>query len=247
MKKFNFLLVLVVSLVALSCARKETEMTILTENYPPLSYVEDGVVSGYGAEIVAAIQEELNTDVTPQLMDWEKAYQRALNEKNIVLFTMERTPEREELFHFIGPLGENTAFFYARADSEIELQDLAAAREVSSIATTKDWFTEQHLIEQGFTNLVSSVDPVQTLHMVMNEEAELGVFTDITFPELVLSAGYEPTDLVPVLSLMSSHYYIAISRGTDSSIVEKWENAFAALQNDGTVAAIHDKWFPRID
>lgn len=247
MRKFFCLFLLVISLLAVSCARKGSELTILTENYPPLSYVEDGVAKGYGADIVAAIQHKLNTDFTPQLLDWDEAYQRALNERNIVLFTMEKTPEREDLFYFIGPLGKNTAFLYARADSKIELAELDDAKKISSIATTTNWFTEQYLIEKGFTNLVSKPDPVETLRMVINQEAELGVFTDITFPELALSAGYDPADLKPVFELMSSEYYIAISKKTDSSIVEKWENAFADLQNDGTVNSIYERWFPKAD
>jgi len=81
MKKLNCLLILFITLLALSCIRKDNELTILTEHYPPLSYVEDGVAKGYGADIVAAIQKELNTDVTSQLLDWDQAYQKALNEK----------------------------------------------------------------------------------------------------------------------------------------------------------------------
>jgi len=158
---------------------------------------------------------------------------------------MEKTPERENLFYFIGPLGENIAFLYARADSEIEFHDLDDAKKISSIATTTNWFTEQYLIEKGFTNLLSKADPVKTLHMVMNQESELGIFTDITFPELAQSAEYESTDLKPVLEIMSSEYYIAISRKTDSSIVENWENALANLQSNGTVDSIYDEWFPR--
>jgi len=47
---------------------QDHELSILTENYPSLSFEEDGVVSGYGADVVIAIQKILGTDLTyPQL------------------------------------------------------------------------------------------------------------------------------------------------------------------------------------
>lgn len=241
--KLFLLLILFLSLLAISCAPKGAELTILTENYPPLSYIEDGEVTGYGADVVAAIQKKLRTDVKPLLIDWDRAYERALNEENIVLFTMEKTPEREELFYFIGPLGKNSAFLYARADAQIQINELEEAKKVSAIATTRNWFTEQYLMERGFTNLLREADPINTLHMLMNRSAELGVFTDVTFPELVRAAGYRLEELRPVFEMMSSEYYIAISKSTDQKIVEKWEKAFAALQKDGTIDGIFGKWF----
>ncbi len=246
--KNSILLVLgLICIFFVSCTRQENELIILTEHYPPLSFVENGVTSGYGADVVAAIQNELNTNIEPELMEWDKAYQRALVEKNIVLFTMEKTPEREAHFYFIGPLGENTTFFYALAENPIQLKDLEAAKAVSAIATTKDWFTEQHLIDQGFTNLKSHSDPIQNIRMLINKETELGVFTDVTFPQLAKSAGIDPNTLRPVLDLMSSEYYIAISKKTDLSVIKKWENAFNTLVANGELESIRGKWFPQGD
>jgi hypothetical protein len=50
MKKCIVFLALVLLLLSISCTKKNREMTILTENYPPLSYAENGVVTGVGAE-----------------------------------------------------------------------------------------------------------------------------------------------------------------------------------------------------
>lgn len=233
-------------LLFVGCARKETPLTILTEDYPPLSYLENGKVTGFGAEVVAAIQKELQTAYQPSLVDWDEAYQRALNEPNIVLFTMDKTPEREDKFHFIGPLGESVASFYALAGSEIKLPDMEAAKSVKSIATTTDWFTEQYLKEKGFTNLNSDPDPKQAIQSLMEKKSELSIFTDITYPRLAQEAGIDPAALKPLLELMRSQYYIAISKQTDAKIVEKWRQAFAKLDQEGTLKTLKEKWFPPV-
>lgn len=244
MKQAVILIIAIISILSMSCSKKNTDMTILTENYPPLSFLEDGVVTGYGAEVVAAIQAELKTSAAPQVLAWDEAYNRALSEANVVLFTMEKTPEREALFNFIGPLGDNTAYFYALASNPIELADLEAAKTAGNITTTTNWFTEQFLKEQGFTNLLSKADPSDNLRMLMSKEADLGVFTDVTFPQLCEEAGVVADSLRPVLQIMQSQYYIAISKATAPEIVKQWETAFSTIQQNGTLENIHSKWFP---
>lgn len=244
MKKASLLLMVLGVLIFVSCARKETPMTILTEDYPPLSYLENGVVTGYGADVVAAIQAELQTKAVPELMNWDAAYKRALTEPNVVLFTMEKTPEREDKFFFIGPLGDNISSFYTLKDSELAVPDLKTAQGVKAIATTTDWFTEQYLKEQGFTNLVSKPDPKDDIRMLTDKVADLSVFTDVTYPQIAKDAGIDPAALKPVLELMKTEYYIAISKQTDPKTVGRWREAFAKLQRDGSLKAIKDKWFP---
>ncbi|GAB1365679.1 MAG TPA: transporter substrate-binding domain-containing protein [Candidatus Cloacimonas sp.] len=245
MKKCVVFLALVLLLLSISCTKKNREMTILTENYPPLSYAENGVVTGFGAEVVAAIQKELKTNSTPVLLKWDEAYQRALSEPNVLIFTIEKTPEREGKFNFIGPLGANTTYFYALAESKIDLADLEAAKQVTSIATTTNWFSEQLLMEKGFTNLYSKADPVETLKMLTSKEADLAIFTDISFPQLCQVAGVSPSAFKPVLEVLQSEYYIAISKSTDPKDVLQWEKAFVKLSADGTLASLKNKWFPQ--
>lgn len=244
MKKALLFIAISLALFAFSCSRKEVRMTILTENYPPLSYIQDGKVTGYGADVVAAIQEELGTDFAPRLTSWEEAYETALKEPNVVIFTIEKTPDRVDKFYFIGPLGANTSSFYALRENEVTLETIEDAKAVDKIATTKDWFTEQYLKEQGFTNLVSRETPYENIEMLLKGEADLALFTDITYPEITKAAGIEPAELKPVLRLFSSEYYIALSNETDTQIILEWEQAFAKIEKDGTLQKIKDKWFP---
>ncbi len=243
MKKTMLTLLAILALFCVSCTRKNVEMTILTENYPPLSFIENGVVTGYGADVVAAIQTELKTKAVPQILAWDDAYTRALTEPNVVLFTLEKTEERADKFFFLGPLGANTSYFYSLAANPLVLPDLEAAGKVKSISTTTNWFTEQFLKQKGFTNLSSKPDPLDNMKSVINKEAELGVFTDVTYPQLCKEAGVSPDTLKPVLELMKSEYYIAISKATDPKIVKEWETAFAKIKDNGSLENLRNKWF----
>ena len=243
MKKLHILMLLCIALFCMSCNHKEkVTLTLLTEDYPPLSFLKDGEVSGYGADVVAAIQKELGTSYVPMIMSWDEAYHRALFDANVVLFTMERTPEREGKFHFIGPLGTNTTYFYALASNQEAFNSLEDVRRVKAIATTTSWFSEQVLREKGFDNLVSKPFPVATLKQLENQETELALFTDITFPQICKDAQLDPDRFKPVLELMHSQYYIAISKGTDEKIVKMWQTAFDKIKKEGILEVLKQKW-----
>lgn len=243
MKKIVILFAALVLLLA-ACGKKEPELSLVTEDYPPLTFLQDGQLTGYGSEVVAEIQGKLGTNFQPQIMSWDKAYEKALSEPNVVIFTIEKTREREDLFYFVGPLGANTASFYIRKDSALEISDLAAAKALESIATTSNWFTELYLKSNGFTNLISKEDPKENIRMVMDGEAQASVFTDLSYHLLAEELGVDSSELKAVLPLMTTEYYIGISKTTDATIVQKWQDAFEELVAEGRIEELKAKWLP---
>jgi polar amino acid transport system substrate-binding protein len=243
---YKNLLVITIATVLLvlgACSKAPQKIQILTENYPPLSFEQNGEITGFGSDVVNAIQAELGTKHAIRIMDWDDAYATALRESNVILFTMDKTPEREDKFHFIGPLGSNVASFYANRDNMTVPVDIEQAKSYSSIATTTDWFTEQYLKEEGFENLSSNADPLQAVKLLADQKADLAVFTDVTLPELCKEAGVDIDSFTPVLELLSTDYYIAISKTTDVKTVEDWQKAFATIKERGELAKLHSKWF----
>lgn len=244
MNKMLIILCVFTLLFCLSCAKKQPEVTLLTENYPPLTYLDGDIVTGYAAEIVNAMQKVMKTDYKPTVLTWDKAYQRAISEPNIVIYSMERTDEREDKFHWIGPLGVNKTFFFSLANSELDISNLDEAKEVGAIGTVTDWFSEQYLKDKGFTNLVSSPNPTEVIEMLMNKKVDMIAFTDLSCKMIAEKARYSYSDLMPQFEFMSTGYYIGISKQTDARIVDKWEKAFQAIQRDGVISKQKARWFP---
>lgn len=242
MKKATLFVICILLVMLFSCTRKQTPLTILTEDYPPLSFAAGDSISGYAADVVASIQTVLKINYKPILVNWDDAYKRVISEPNIVLFSMDRTPEREELVHWIGPLGENKTFFYVYKDSPLQTITLEEAKKLKAIATTTNWFSEQYLKNQGFDNLVSSPKPSDSIKQLVTGRVELSVFSELTFPKIAEDAGYVPDDFRPILELMSSSYYIAISKGTDPKVIADWTKAFEQIKADGTLEKLKAKW-----
>ncbi|MHC1706600.1 MAG: substrate-binding periplasmic protein [Bacteroidales bacterium] len=220
-------------------------LQVYTEQYPPLTFRgNNGEVTGFGTDVVREIMKrnQVYEDITLSL--WSNGYELALNNPNFCLFTMDRTPIRETLFQWVGPIGVNTTWFYTKAGSGIVIASLEDAKSLNAVGTVTSWFSEQYLISLGFTNLVSDPDPKVMTEKLMNGEIDAFVCTDVTFPDILRSLGYQYSQVVPSFALMSSDYYIAFSKSTPVSTVNEWQSTLQKIKQDGTYTAIYHKWFP---
>ena len=241
MKKIGYFCLILSLLVLSGCAcptqkniKGNSEIQMLTEEYPPVTFMKDGKVTGFVTDVVREIIARQGIPDTIQLTSWDVAYKTALSNPNVVLFSTEKTEKREKLFQWVGPVGKNSAIFYAKKGSGIKIKSLAEARKVAAIATTTDWFTEQDLKSKGFTNLVSSPVPATSVKQLMSGKVQLSIFTDITVPEIVKNAGYTMDDLEPVFTVSNTYFYIAVSLGTPAETVQKWQSVLDGLKADGT-------------
>ena len=150
------------------------ELTILTENLPPLNYVEDGTLVGPAVEIVQEIQRRVGSNEKVQVYPWARAYKMALEEENIILFGMARTEEREDQFYWIGPIAGKRDILAARKDSGIRINNLEDAIKVSHIGTLRDDAKERFLKKHGFTNLVPTHDDQRNAKNLFSVELTYG-------------------------------------------------------------------------
>jgi polar amino acid transport system substrate-binding protein len=218
-------------------------LQIYTEQYPPLSYINNiGEISGFGADIVGEIMKRNTIFAKIRLSNWENGYNLALNNPNFCLFTMDRTELRENLFQWIGPIGTNTTWIYTKAGSGVTISSVEDARHLQKVGTVSSWFSDQYLREQGFTNLVSDDDPAVMAEKLLNNEIDAFVCSSVTFPYILKELDYQYSEVIPSVSLMSSDYYIAFSTNTPISTISLWQTTLDAMKLDGTYDAIFQKW-----
>lgn len=214
-----------------------------TEQYPPITFRDkSGSITGFGTDIVREIMKRNQTFGEIRLSSWSNGYNLALYHPNICLFTMDQTVSREPLFKWVGPIGSNVTYIYTKSGSGITLNSLNEAKSLNSIGTVSSWFSDQYLRNQGFTNLVSDSDPAVMTQMLINGEIDAFVCTSVTFPSILRELGYGYESVVPSVPIISSDFYIAFSKSTPTSLVERWQSSFLAMKSDGTYNAIFDRW-----
>jgi ABC-type amino acid transport substrate-binding protein len=218
------------------------ELTILTENLPPLNYLREGKLVGPSVEIVREIQQRVGSNEVIEVFPWARAYQLALEKKNVVLFGTTHTKDREDLFKWVGPLATKRDILLAKKGNELKVQSLEDAKKVSRIGTLRDDTRERLLKKHGFTNLYSVSDEQNNAKKLMLGRIDLWAYKKPGWKTVCELAGIGPEEFVEVLDLREIDVSIAFSRKTSDAIVNKWRDAFKEMLSDGTIVRIRAQW-----
>lgn len=228
----------------LAATAAASELVLVTEESPPLNYTENGKLTGATTEVVREITRRLGISSTIKVMPWARGYKLALSQPDVALFTTAQTPERQTLFHWVGPLYSVRLGFYARKRDRIRIDTLDDARQAGAIATYKDDFGEQVLKSLGFTNLDSSNSPQSNIRKLMSDRVDLWFFYNVSAHQVAREAGIDPGDIELVYTHKKYFSYIAFSKSTSAEIVEQWQDVLDEIKADGTYWWLTSKWLP---
>ncbi|GFM37941.1 substrate-binding periplasmic protein [Desulfovibrio psychrotolerans] len=215
-------------------------LQVLTEELAPLNYTRQGEVRGVCAEVVREIIRRTRTH-TPsgiRVLPWSRAYAKALATPNVALFSTVRSPEREDLFHWVGPIYTSHVVMFKRRGHPVHIASLEDARSLT-VGVLQDYFEQQYLQQRGFTNLyIVPGAPEQMVHLLSKDRIDLWFQSWPTGTFAAARAGKAPDWLEVVLEVTDEQLYIAFSRDTDSKIIDEWTASLEAMKSDGSYDAI---------
>lgn len=215
---------------------------LMTELSPPTSMLEGNEVIGSGTEKVAEIMARTGTPYSMDLLPWKRAYLALQQRPDACLFSTTRTPEREALFHWVGPTDEGDWVLLGRAGRDYHLRSLEDARKLR-IGTASGDARDTYLRERGFL-----VDPAP--NDVLNADKLLADRIDLWAGSLkrgnaVLRRVDWADKIVPVLVFNKIRVYLACNRKVPADLVARMNTAVEAMQRDGTMRRIdlkYEKW-----
>ncbi|MFZ6724859.1 substrate-binding periplasmic protein [Undibacterium sp. MH2W] len=223
-----------------------TELTVVTENLPPLNYEINGVVTGYATEVIQAVLKKANIQTTISLMPWARAYQTTLTQPNTLLYSTTRTPEREELFEWIGPISSRQIYLYKlKSRRDIQLKSIADSTQykvglVREMAATKEYLTVSGIAESHVDFAPTSDSNVKKLLL---GRTDLIVSQDWGAAFLMKSLQRDPAELQPVWLLDDKNsYYFAMNKQSDPALIQKIRGAFNKVQQSGLLEKLRNKY-----
>lgn len=225
-------LLLVGVFVLIACAGpvQPDKLRVLTEEYPPYNYTdEQGVLTGSATGLVKAIMGKLGLDTKIEVLPWSQSYELVLNDPNVALYSMARTPQRERSFMWVGPIGSYENWLYAKKGSAVRVNSLEEAKAVRSIAAVRNEAGQQKLADQGFINFVYTDSIADGLKKLMAGEADLWLGTRADVELVAKQAGVDATQLEPAVFVHKVDIYIAFNKNTPFATVEQWQKALDSL------------------
>lgn len=216
-------------------------LSIYTADEPPLSFHENGVVTGFSTDIVNDIVARTQGKEFVQMVPWSRAYKTSLLTPNSVVFTMARTPLRETLFHWVGPIVKKRWVLYSLKNRGFEIADLADVASLT-IGVVRDDARANFLKSSGLKNIYEVDDHHIALNMLMKGRVDLWAASDFEGPMLIKDSGFNVKELESVFVIKTIESYIGISLGTDQNVVKAWQAAFQELKKDKVLNQIAHKW-----
>ena len=217
------------------------EMIIGYTVYAPMNYTDDnGVFTGFDTELATAVCEKLGVEPEFQLIDWgTKEIELAGKTIDCIWNGMTLDAEREANMNCTQPYVKNAQVVVMKAGSEYadtaSLADKSVCAEIGSAGESTI---------QGDDNLSQALfvgKPVQTdcLLEVKAGTCDAAVL-DMTLAKAMIGPGTDYADLEIVDQLAVEFYGVAFRK--DSNVRDEVNAIFDALEADGTLGALADKY-----
>lgn len=217
------------------------DLKIMTEEYPPFNYMENGKLTGLATDVVLELAKKVGNSTNIELLPWARAYGTIQKEDGLILYSMTRTEARESLFKWVGPVASNKWVLFAKKGSGLSLGSLDDAKKVKSIGTYKDDAAETFLKENGFTNLDSVIDDELNVPKLMAGRIELWIVGELQGIYKAKMKGVAD-QLEKVLDVKDTQLYIAFSKNTPDDVIAKWQAAMDEMKADGSYDALVKKY-----
>jgi len=227
--------------VLVSFAQAEN-FEIMTEEYPPFNYTENGKLTGLSSEVMEELIKRIGHPDNIKVVPWSRGYKLIQDKDGMILFSMTRTEQRESLFKWVGPVAENKWVFFAKKGSGIQINSLEDAKTVKKIGTYKDDAAESYLKEQGFTNIESVVNDQANVKKLMAGRINLWIVGQLQGLFKAKNAIGDSSALEKVFDVKETQLYIAFSKSTSDGDIEKWQAELDKMKADGTYDAILKKY-----
>lgn len=221
-----------------------TDLKVLSTNYEPYNYQNiHREPDGYATRIVQALLLEL-TAASPvkvtqiEFLPWARSYHIAETTPDSLIFSIARTPDREDKFTWIGKLLPMPVYLYKHAQRKDVIADVQTANRVWSVAGVNNGAPTNCVEGLGYKVVHKSANYDIQFKMLLKGRVDLMVFDSISFAQEVQQNGYTNKQFEPFLYLPECSYdlYLALNKHSSAHIVKAVQSAWQSITAQGTVA-----------
>lgn len=217
------------------------KLILVTEEYPPFNMSEpsSGALQGISVDKVTELMRRAKQAFSMNLYPWTRAYQMGLQMEETCVFSTTRTPEREALFHWIGPLVRNNWTVFARADDKRNPKSIEEIRPYLIGGYQSDAVGE-HLKQQGF-EVDLAVAESDNPRKLLLKRFDFWASGELLGAWLIRTHDY--TDKIrPLFNFKQTEMYLACHPKMALARVEHFNQILRDMVKDGSAAAIEKKY-----
>lgn len=206
---------------------------VYTEQNPPYNFLENGKVSGQSTTLVERLFAQCGhhmVDNSIHLIPWARGYHEVLHENNTMIYSMVRSPDREELFQWVGPIGKMTLAIIAKKSSQLSVATPSVLHRYK-IGTIPDTASEKALLSLGFrTDELERFANVPSQFKKLKENRIDAIAFSVEGAFLLLKEmGCNVADYEVVYVLKESDLYFAFNKETNPKLIASMNKTLKTL------------------
>lgn len=223
----------------------------ITEQFPPYNFKsENGQVEGLNVDVLVAMFEVMNNGKSRsdiKIQPWSRGIKVTQTPgKQNVLFSTTRTPERESLYKWVGPLSiaTNAIIVLKGNPAGVSLDD-AGSLSKFKFGAVRDDLGEGKLKEMGVpkknVSLSSKLEPL--IKRLQSKRVDAISYNYTVASWAMKNAGINPADFEVIKEVEIGRHYFAFNKSVSDDVVAAHQKALDSVKSDqATMNAINEKY-----
>jgi len=214
---------------------------LVTEDYPPFNIVnpKTGEVTGLSTEKVQELMRRAGEKYSITAYPWARSIQMAQNNPDTCVFSTSRTPGREQLYKWVGPLVKNNWVIFARADDSRHPKTLEDLR-IYTIGSYRNDAIAEYFSLKGFNTELASTD-ADNPRKLLAGRFDFWASGELLGWEMLKQQGLTKM-IVQLFTFNQTEMYLACNTTMSQAKVDKWNQILKEMDKDGTSAAIEKRY-----
>ena len=235
----DWCLVIVVCLLFLPqpVAANAKHLKAMNVEWQPYYFREHERIVGYAREIVDKVVTQAGLEVEFSQNKWNDVLERGLSSPNTIIAGIGRTPKRESLFYWVGPINkEQDVYAYGLKANATQLNDLDDLKKYLS-AVERNMYYHDFMVKMGFEEQTYPVSDVSSLiKLLMSGRVDFILMErermEVEFNKL----GHNIDAIEAKVLLFSAQSYMTLSKASDPEIYSRLKESYLQLQLRGDIS-----------
>ena len=217
-----------------SFAEDTVQLQVVTELSPPHQTLVDGEVAGLATDKVKALLQQAGISASFAMYPWARAYNKASSEPNTLIYSIAKSPQREDLFHWLIPVTRYEFGFVSLSErKDIRIDNWQALKNYSLVVQRQD-IAHEWLMSIGLTegeHFITCADIDCSWQLLLNNNVDLIIET----PDLIdgmLRYFHQPAGsvkLIKTIPELAITGYLAANQQIDPQLLSQLQQAMAQL------------------
>ena len=213
----------------------------VTENFPPYNYTDAGEPAGYSTDLVKRLSIESGVNFKIEVLPWSRAMFLASSEPNVLIFSMLRTPDREDKYHWIGSIDDLSLYTWGLKSFERK-NTKPNSQLTYAVSRSLDELNINMLVDK-FDAQAHKIIAVETteqlIGMLLKQRVDRVLLAENIWRKLKTALPEDTVHNMQRLNLVAQReLYVASSLQSEQRVILKLQQAFQKISAHSSIIAL---------